>query len=217
MTTRSKVVITLAVGFALITAALVALLVQAPDQIISTNSVAVAEELGVFSPRTTVCQANERLPASTTALRMSLIAYIGPAVSVTVSQGAHRIATGHHGGGWISGSLTLPLKPAVATTATDATICLTRDRGATLAGFFGNVAPKALAATSNGAPLPGRIRTEYLTRGRQSWLSMARHVARRLGLGHSPSGTWIVLPLVVMMAAAIALGAWLLTRERSYE
>jgi hypothetical protein len=216
MTTQYKVAITLACGFAVITAVLIALLLHAPDEIISTNSIAVAEELGVFSRHTTVCQANERIPASTTALRMSLIAYIGPAVSVAVSQGGQVVATGHHNGGWVSGSLTLPPKPAVATPI-DATICLTRDRGAELAGLFGNAAPRALAATSNGSPLPGRMRTEYLARGHRSWLSLAHHVARRLGLGHSPSGTWIVLPLVAMMAIAVALGAWLLTRERQYE
>jgi hypothetical protein len=81
----------------------------------------------------------------------------------------------------------------------------------------GNVAPRALAATVNGKPLRGRLRIEYLARGHRSWLSLAKHVARRLGLARTPSGTWIVLPLVAMMAIAVALGGWLLMREQRYE
>jgi hypothetical protein len=216
MTARYQVAITIAVGFALITAALVGILVQAPKKIISTNSITVAPELGLFRPNTTVCQANERLPASTAALRMSLIAYLGPAVFVTVSHGDQIVASGHHDAGWVSGSLTLPLQPAVATPI-DAKICLTRDTGALVVGLFGNIVPRARAATVNGKSLPGRMRIEYLRQGHRSWLSLARHVARRLGLGHTPSGTWIVLPLSAMMAIAVALGAWLLMREQRHE
>jgi len=213
MTARNQVAITIGVGFALIVAVLVVVLLQAPDERISTNSVVVQREIGLFSPHDAVCQSNERLPASTDALRMSLIAYIGPAVSVTVSHEGRVVARGHHSGGWISGSLTLPLRPSVSS-QTGASICLTRDSSALVAGLLGQTAPTARAATNNGQPLPGRLRIEYLTHGHSSWLSMAKHVARRLGLGHSPSGTWIVLPLTALMAIALGLGAWLLMRER---
>jgi hypothetical protein len=218
MTTRNQVAITLAVGFVLIAAGLGGVLVQAPDEIVSANSITVAEELGLFREHTTVCQANERLPASTAALRISLTAlHAGPAVSVTVSRGSQIVARGHRDAGWFSGSLTLPLQPRVARSV-DAKICLTR--GPPVAApveIAGNIAPTGLAATVNGKPLPGRMRIEYLTHGHRSWLSLAAHVARRLGLGHAPSGTWIVLPLAAMMAIAVALGAWLLIREQRYE
>ena len=79
----------------------------------------------------------------------------------------------------------------------------------------GNATHGALAATVNGRPVSGRMRVEYLARGNRSWLSLAKHVARRLGLGHAPAGTWIVLPLAALMATAVALGAWLLMREAS--
>jgi hypothetical protein len=216
MTTRYQVAITMAFGFVLITAVLVGILVHAPDEVKSSNSTTVSRELGLFSPHATVCQANERLPASTAALRVSLIAYIGPAVSLTVSHGSQIVASGHRNTGWVGGSLTLPLQPPLATPI-DAKICLTRDSGALLAGLLGDAAPSTLTATINGKPLPGRMRIEYLTRGHRSWLSLAKHVARRLGLGHAPSGTWIVLPLAAMMAIAVALGAWLLMREQRYE
>ncbi len=216
MTTRRRVAITLASGLALIALVLVAVLLQAPRKIISTNDVPVSQGLGLLSPNTTVCQANERIPPSTAALRMSLIAYVGPAVSVTVSHQGQILARGHRNAGWVSSTLTLPLKRQV-TTSTQATICLTRGGGAAVAGLEGNTAPRALAATVNGKPLSGRLRIEYLAHGHQSWLSLAKHVARRLGLGHSPSGTWIVLPLALIMTLAVTLGAWLLLREARYE
>src|ERR1039458_8113023 len=135
MTTRYQVAITLAFGLVLITAALVGLLAQAPDEVRSTNYITGQQELGLLRPHATVCQADERLPASTAALRMSLIAYIGPAVSVTVSRGGQIIASGHRDAGWVSGSLTLPLQPRVATPQ-DVKICLTRDPGVGLAGSW---------------------------------------------------------------------------------
>lgn len=216
MTKRHPVAITLAVGFALITALLIGTLVQTPDEIIATNTTALATEVGLFSRPSTICQANERIPASTTALRVSLVAYIGPAVSVTVSHGGHLLATGHHDAGWVSGSLTLPLKPPVAS-PTDATICVTGASAALPVAIFGDGTPRDSAATINGELLPGRMRIEYLAPGHRSWLSLATDIARRLGLGHAPSGTWIVLPLAAMMALAVALGAWLLMREQRYE
>jgi hypothetical protein len=216
MTRGYQVVITAAVGFVLITAALIGILVQAPDELKSSNSITVAQELSLFNRHTTVCQANERLPASTAALRMSLISYIGPAVSVTVSHEGQIVATGHHAAGWVSSSLTLPLRPQVATPI-DVKICLTRDSGSLIVGLLGNVSRSAFPATINGRPLPGRMRTEYLSRGHRSWLSLAKHIARRLGLGHSPSGTWIVLPLAALMAIAATLGVWLLMREQRHE
>jgi hypothetical protein len=202
----------MALGFILITAVLGVILLRAPDDVISTNFVTVTQQLSLFGRHAKVCQATERLPASTEALRISLIGYFGPTVSVAVSHEGQIVASGQRNAGWFGGSLTLPLHPAVRTPL-DAKICLTRDPGGLPVELAGNVAPTALAATVNGKALPGRMRVEYLRGGHRSWLSLARHVARRLGLGHSPSGTWIVLPLAAMMAMAAALGAWLLLRE----
>ena len=216
MTGRARVAVTISVGLALIGAVLLGVLLQAPDTVIASNHLTVRGEVGPFEPHTKVCQANEPLPASTAAIRMSIIAYLGPAVSVTVSHGGQIISRGQRGTGWIGGSLTLSLKHPIAA-STDAEICVTRAPGPLAAGLLGNISPPDRAATSNGIPLQGRLRIEYLTRGHQSWLSKAKFVARRLGLGHSPSGTWIVLPLLAMMAIAVALGTWLLIREQPHE
>lgn len=214
MTTRSRVAITLALGLGVIAVALVVVVLQSPDEVISSNSTVVTEELGLFREHTVVCQAEERLPAAAVAARVSLgaVAHPGPAVFVSFSQHGHIVATGHRGGGWLGDSLALPLTPRVAALA-DTTICLTRGPATLPVELAGGAAASARAATVNGKALPGRLRVEYLRHGQRSWLSLAEHVARRLGLGRSPAGTWIVLPLLAMMAAAIALGVWLLMRE----
>jgi hypothetical protein len=206
----------MAVGFVLIVGVLIGILAHAPAEVLSTNYVRVTGPLGLFREHTTVCQANERIPTSTEAIRISLIAYLGSAVSLTVSREGQIVASGHHGAGWVSGSLTLPLRTPIAETL-NAKICITRDPGYLPVELAGDTAPRALAATVDGTPLTGRMRIEYLGRGDRSWLSLTKHVARRLGLGHSPSGAWIVLPLAVMMAIAVTLGAWLLLREQRYE
>ena len=94
---RSRVTIVILLGLIAIVAVLARILLQTPQVVIATNSVKVAGELAHFPPHATVCQAEESLPASTEALRMSLIAYVGPAVSVTVSEGDRVVAAGHHG------------------------------------------------------------------------------------------------------------------------
>lgn len=214
MTTRSRVAITLALGLTLIAAALIVVVLQSPDEVISSNSTIVTTELGLFREHTVVCQEAERIPAAAAAVRVSLgaVAHPGPAVFVSFSDKGHIVATGHRASGWLGDSLALPLTRRV-TTLSDTTICLTRGPATLPVELAGDVAPSASAATVNGKALPGRLRVEYLRRGQRSWLSLAEHVARRLGLGRSPAGTWIVLPLLAMMAAAITLGVWLLMRE----
>jgi hypothetical protein len=203
-------------GLVVITAALVGVLAQTPKKVIASNYVKVAEELGLFPKNTTVCQAGERIPASTVALRISIVAHVGPAVAVTVSHAGHIVAKGQLDAGWESASPTLPIHPPVAEPL-QATICLTRAAVALPVELAGSEAPKALLATSNGQALEGRMRVEYLGTGNRSWLSLAKQVARRLGLGHATSGAWIALPLIALMTMMVALAAWLLMREARHE
>ena len=202
----------MAVGALIIAGLLLGVLLQTPDRVIASNSVTVAGELGSAPGGATVCQAGERLPPSTQALRLSLAAYLGPAVSLSVVHEGAVVARGEHSAEWVSGSLTFKLRPAVRA-ETAATICITRDSRRLALGLLGGASAPAIAATESGTPLAGRMRVEYLTRGNRSWLSQAENVARRLGLGHSPGGTWIVFLLIAMMAGACILGTRLLIGE----
>jgi len=216
MSARRRVAITLALGLVVITAALIGVLAQTPRALIASNGIYVTEELGLFHEHTTVCQAGERIPASTSALRISMVGHVGPAVAVTVSAAGQILARGNLGAGWESDSPTLSLQPAPAQPL-QATICLTRAAGGLPVELTGGEAPKTLLASVGGEALSGRLRVEYLGSGHSSWLSLAKHVARRLGLGRSLSGTWLALPLIALMAAAVALGGWLLLREARHE
>jgi hypothetical protein len=206
----------MALGAVVLTGLMIGVLLQSPDRVIASNSITVAGELSSDEPGTEVCQAGERIPALTDALRVSVAAYLGSAVSLTVVHDGQAIARSHQPAEWVGGYVTFPLTAAIGA-ATKATICLTRDGRDLGLELLGGATRPAIAATANGAPLPGRLRVEYLAHGRRSWLSLAHTVARRIGLGHSPGGTWVVLVLIAMMAAAAALGAKLLTSTRRYE
>jgi len=69
------------------------------------------------------------------------------------------------------------------------------------------------ARSRQGKALPGRFRIEYLRAASSSWWSQALTVARRMGLGRSPGGTWIVAPMIALMVAAIAVASRLILRE----
>ena len=210
---RARVATTIAAGGLVILGALLAVVLQAPPRVVSDNGIGAEETFGELLPRVTVCQAGERLPAGTAAVRISTGAYVGPAVSVEVVGGGRVLARGQRGSGWIASSLTFPLRPALAQAA-EATLCLRRDSGSLAASLIGSATGRARAATADGSPLPGRMRVEYLAAGNHSWLALARHVARRMGLGHAPSGGWIVIPLFLLMALASVLAAWLMVHTQ---
>ncbi len=217
MTARVKARWVCGVGVAAIAVVLMVVLLGTPQRVAATNAATVAGEMGAFSSHTVVCQTDERIPAGTDALRLSVIADIGPAVAVTVTDASGVVARGRHTGGWVGGSLTFALQPALTSAIGPATICLTRDNGERAAELLGSLAPRPLRATDDGVALAGRMRAEYLRPGDQSWLSMALHVARRLGLGHSPAGTWVAALLAAVMVLVVALVVWLLQREFGYE
>jgi hypothetical protein len=196
-----------------IAATLIAVLLQSPRRVLATNRISVTGQLTGLRRHVTVCQGAERIPAGTEALRISAAAYIGPGVSLVVRSGSLAVSRGHQASGWVSSSLTLPLRPTI-NAGTAATICLTRDDGRLAAALLGGETSGALpVATANGAPLGGRMRVEYLARGNRSWLSLAHHVARRIGLDHAPSGGWIVIVLIAITLATVSLAGWLLLRE----
>lgn len=79
--------------------------------------------------------------------------------------------------------------------------------------LVGEPAGAALAARSAAGPLPGRVVAEYLRPSRSSWWSLAPSVARRMGLGHAPSGTWSALLVLALMAAVVLVCSRVILRE----
>ncbi len=64
-----------------------------------------------------------------------------------------------------------------------------------------------------GQPLSGRFTIEYMSAGVSTWWSLARTVARHMGLGRAPAGSWVALLVLLAMVAAVTSGSWLLLRE----
>jgi hypothetical protein len=69
------------------------------------------------------------------------------------------------------------------------------------------------ARGGEGEPLPGRIKIEYLRADHSSWWSAAQAVARRMGLGRAPTGTWIALLLTGLMGVVVVTASWLTLKE----
>jgi hypothetical protein len=186
-------------------------LLQSPISVTSVN-MASYTLVEVAHAQTSACQSGEVLPAETSAIRLRMYAYLGPRVELDVLAHGHVIAHGERGSGWTGGVVTVPVSP-LTTARSGVELCFTLFIKNEPVELVGEPTPAALAARGPSGPLAGRARVEYLKRGRASWLSIAPEVARHMGLGHAPSGTWSVLLVLVLIGALIALCSRLIIRE----
>ncbi len=197
--------VALAAGLLLLAITIAATLSRPPLVVAGTNSVP-AETVIAPANDYSACQSNEVLPAETTAMRLSVSANIGPSVNVTALSGSRIITFGTREAGWGGEVVTVPVQ-RVSGTIPNARVCF--GFGATLekSGPVGTYR----AAYTNGEP--ARTRIEYLRPGHSSWWSLAATVARRMGLGRSPGGTWVALVALALMATVVVLVAWLILRQ----
>lgn len=212
--TAARVRWSLAVGFVLVAIALVLTLSQSPPNLIWSNYAPLnGSILTTERGHASACQAPLPLPTGASAVRLSLYDADGPRVAVRVLSGGRVLTTGTRGAGWIGEPVTIPLRP-VRHDVTDARLCFALGQPAGTVSLQGSATSgrEALAFEgANGANV--RMRVEYIDSNGSSWWSRAVSVARRMGLGRWPSGTWLAL-LVFAMIVAIAAGAsWLTVRE----
>jgi hypothetical protein len=202
----------LAGGLALLLAAILLTISRSPASVLSTDAVALRGEVSALRGPQTVCQPERELPRGTTAVRLALESVIGPRLLVVDSSGGSVLTSGERSSGWTGADVTVPIRYS-AVNVPDTTLCVTlgQDREQTL--MLGDSSSLALAATSGGAAFGGRMRVEYLGTGTQSWWALARPIARRLGLGRAPSGTWVAALLLALMIAVAALAARVSLRE----
>jgi hypothetical protein len=205
--------IALAVGLAVIAVALVVTLSHSPLTVVRGNS-STARGLVSTGQPARFCQAEEALPQGTAAIRLALLAALGPKVTVRVLSGSRVLTRGARSAGWSSGSVTVPVSP-VAHAAAPVRVCFAFSSMNGLITLRGWTAPPAVAASSGEGPLPGRMGVEYLRPSHRSWWSSASAVIRRMGFGHAASGSWNALLAMVLAAAFIALSSWLVVRELS--
>jgi len=203
----------LAAALAAVAIALALTLLQSPMSVSASNKVVGSETLIATTTKgASYCQQHEALPARTTAIRLWLDATAGPRVRVVVYSAGRAIAIGTRGSDWIGSSVTVPAKP-LARTALDTTICVSFPLRDETVLVQGQAAPATVAAHEGRRPLAGRMWIEYLRPGTRSWWSLATEVARRLGLGRAPTGTWVALAALLLLAGAVVVSSRLLLRE----
>jgi hypothetical protein len=206
------VLIALAVGLALLAIAIVVVLARAPLAVVGSNGVPAKHGVAYIKGGSSGCQPVGSIPAGTSAIRMSASTNIGPSVTMKVLSGSQVVSQGKRQAGWgIDETVTVPIK-RVARTIPNATICATFGPAVESIEVNGSVA-RTTEASGRETVTSVMFRFEYLGRGHQSWWSLISGVARRMGFGHAPSGTWIVFLLLALTLAIVTLVSRLLLRE----
>jgi hypothetical protein len=206
-----SVAVALAVGLTLTVIALCVVLSGSPVTVVGTNSIPATPGVAYAKGGSSGCQLSGTLPAGTSAIRLSVSQNTGPRVTLKVFSGPTLIAQGERPAGWgIDESVTLPIK-RVPRSIPNAQICLTFGQAIEPIEINGSV---VRTQTPSGKSASGvRFRVEYLRPDHRSWWSLAGTVARLMGFGHAPSGTWIVFLLVALMITVATLASWLVLRE----
>jgi hypothetical protein len=203
----------LAAGLGMIVLATVPVLSQSPLVVLASNSTPASEELATATATASACQSGERLPQGTVAIRLSLGAFLGSALSVKASAASRVLTTGERGSGWDARTVTVPVRE-VSRPSFPTQVCFAIPRVGEKVELLGaRSAPGSAARATNGEVLAGRLRIEYLGRGRSSWLALLGTVARKMGFGRAWSGTWIALLVLALMLAASILAARLILGE----
>ena len=208
---------TLAVGVALLAAAVVVTLAQDAERRTGTNGFPARVFLGTATGPTALCQADERVPARTAALRFSAIAsaHAAPRLTVTVRRGGGVRARGTRARWEGENAIVVPFeRPLRTTTLAEVCVRLHADERQTY-GFKGTRTYLGEGASKDGEPLPALMHVEYLAGGQGPWWSFAPTITRRLGRGHAWSGASVALLAALLTLTSIAVGAWQLSRADS--
>jgi hypothetical protein len=206
--------VTLGVGIVLLLAVSALTLTHAPPRVVRVNTKQTVLGSTIVGSAE-VCQTGEVLPAGVSALRLGIGAYFGTRVKLKAFSGSLVLTEGDIGPTWTGTSVTIPVKP-LSHTASGVKLCMHVGPNSELIFFKGAPARASESASyGEGALLGGRVAVEYLAPGRGSWWSRILEVARRMGLGHALSGTWVVLLIAALVAAVGALAVGVVWRELS--
>lgn len=204
--------IVLVTGLVLIAALVGVTLACSPPTLAGTNRVPAESLIGLVEHPAGACQAGETLPAGTSAIRLSLVAIIGPRVEVRALSGGRVITHGSTGAGWTTSEVTVPVAP-LAHSVSQITICV---RLSDLNGeveFKGAHTSAPVAVSEAGERLHGRLRIEYVRAGHNSWTTLISAVARHVSLGRAGSGLWVVFFILALAVSLVALTSWGIVRE----
>jgi hypothetical protein len=210
-----RVTVALAAGLALLAVAIGLTLLHSPRSVAASNGSPLEENRIALATRgATYCQAHELLPARTSAIRLSLLAFAGPSVHVVVLAGGHQITSGVQGSGWTSRVVTVPLR-ALPHAVPDVTVCVSFSLHDEHVFVFGEPTSAAMAAHDGNRALLGRMWIEYLRPGTRSWASLAPTIVDHMALGRAVSGIGIVFLALALLVAIAVLTSGLALRELS--
>jgi Predicted membrane protein (DUF2142) len=198
-------------GLALLALGVALTLSGSPVRVLATNDVPLQGELTTLHGAATVCQPEGELPHGVAGIRLGLESAIGPRVTVVASSGRRVLARGASDSGWEGADMTVPLHYGGGSVP-GTILCVSLETSPKSVLVIGAASGPRIAAASGGESLGGRMRVEYLAPGRRSWWSQALAVARRLGLGRAPSGTWVGGLILALMLAVVALASALCLR-----
>ena len=199
--------ISLAIGLSLIAVAIGVVMSRSPPVVARTNGVPIDETVATASNFVEACQGGETLPHGTTAVRLSLEAYLGPRVMVKIVHNHKSLTTGERALGWSRQSVAVPVKSLQRSVA-NVSLCFAmspRDETVKIKG--------KREAGLTGSVTGGRIRIEYLGQGHRSWWRLVPSVVRRMSWGRAENGVWAALAVLVMMVTLTAVVSVLIVRD----
>jgi hypothetical protein len=201
-----SVTVALAAGLALMGIAAIMVLASSPLTVAGTNSIPAKQQLERKDGLST-CQSAGTLPQGTSAIRIGIEGRsASPAVTVRVLTGSRVLREGQQvAGRGPTPNVTVPVG-GLAHAVDGARICTMVGPTVEPVKFYGMIAK---ANQSQSVVL----RMEYLRPGPRSWWSLASSVAYHMGLGHAPSGTWVVFLVLALMLGVVIVVSRLTLRE----
>jgi hypothetical protein len=163
------------------------------------------------------CQDAELLPADTAAVRATITAFGQPLPTLhLVFTAADRrvLSSGTLPGGSLGGVIRIPIG-YVAHASQNVTACLRNDGPASI-GIVGAFPDPQNHMTVAHNDVEGRLRYDYLRRGRESWFQLLPTIVYRWTLakaGVLRHWAWVAIPLLMLFA--IGLATVTLVREES--
>jgi hypothetical protein len=209
--------LTLAVGLVLIAGGLIATLSGDAERRTGTNGIPATVFLGQVTAGNTLCQAEERIPSGTAALRFTAVStsHAAPQLTVTLARGGVVQAKSSDARWDGDDAIVVPFARPLRAGAFAEVCVRLRAADPRPYGFMGVRTYLGEGASQDGQPLAGRMHLEYLSAGSGSWWSFVPTIARRLGRGHAWSGASVALLAVLLMLTPIAVSAWQLSRDES--
>ncbi len=225
----SRFKVTLVVSLVVMIAAVALVLTASPPRVARASGPLASQGLGVTQNELTLCQPGETLPAGVTAVRVSIVAFIGSHMQVAVLHNGKVVTSGSRNPAWSGSTATIPIKP-VARTISNVEVCFAWVPNSELLQIFGTPVTRAnqnsgaiifknnprnpAIPVGEGQLLRGRVQIDYLAPGGSSWWSQAGAVVERMGFGHFIGGSAVALLALALMAAVGVLTVRLALREQ---